>query len=102
MAAIYTESITIRNKSTDARETGLTLWLLPEGGTAPDDCIQLTENANMSGQYDFPTQVTNGNYVLYSGPSGAQVPVQHGSQQVEVRVIRDGIVKAEDTDFAYP
>ena len=102
MSAIYTESIVVRNKTTDERETGLNLWLLPEGGEVPGDLIGLTENAYMPGEYEFVPDVVNSNYTLYSGATQeTAVPVQHGGVTIEVRVIREGIVKARDTDFAY-
>jgi hypothetical protein len=101
MSTIYTEDIRIRNKSSDLLEAGLTLWLLPGGGSAPGDLIELTEDAGTSGQYNFPVGVTNGTYELYSGAAGSQVPVQNNGETIIVRIIRDGIIKAEDTDFAY-
>ena len=99
MGQIHTNSILIRNKSDDSRATGLHLWLLPDGGTAPDDLIELTENTNLPGEYLFPSAVTNGKYLLYSGESPSQTPVQIGGQTVEVFVFRDGIIQESDCAF---
>jgi len=101
MAAIYTDSINLKLTSDGSRATGLTLWLLPEGGTAPGDLIALTESAYNNGEYDFPVEVTNGTYTLYSGNAGSQVAVKKGGVTISVPVARSGIISAENTDFAY-
>lgn len=99
LAHIYCDSIPLRNATTDEREIGLDVWLLPEGGTAPGELIQLTPNAGLPWYYDFPAQVVNGLYDLYTGPAGSQVPVKHNGEQVQVRVMRGGNVDEGDTTF---
>jgi hypothetical protein len=93
---IYTDSIRLRGKSDDSKQTGLTVALLPEGGTAPGDLISLTQNAGTNWQYDFSGAVTNGRYTLYINGS----PAQNGGVDIELYVMRNE-VSAGDTDFAY-
>jgi len=96
-ALIYTNSIPLRDSSDDSKITSGRYWLLPEGGSAPGDLIELTQDATFNWYWNFPVEITNGNYTLYSGSPGSQIEVTGGN----VRVIRDGIVTAADTDFAY-
>jgi hypothetical protein len=98
-AQIYTDSLPLRDLSTGDPKTGETVWLLPEGGTPPGDLIQLTANPGIAWYYDFPGGIVNGMYDLYTGSPGSQVAVIHSGEQVKVRVIREGIVEAGDTDF---
>lgn len=93
---ICAEFLRLRNKTSGAFETGLTVQLLPDGGTAPGDLITLTENAGLGGQYDFGGSVTNGKYDVYVGGSAVML----NGEQVSIYVLRDGIVTATDTDFA--
>jgi hypothetical protein len=86
----------LRRKSDDLKLSGLTVALLPEGGSAPGDLISLTQNAGIIWQYDFSPSVTNGNYILYING----VPSKNNGVDLEVRIIRDGIIEAGDTDFA--
>jgi hypothetical protein len=99
---IFTDSLPLRDVSTDARITSGRYWLLPEGGTAPGELIEITQNAGKNWQWDFPGEVTNGLYTLYVGDPGSQVVVSHGGEDEVIRVIRQGIVTAEDTDFVKP
>lgn len=96
MGGINTNWVRLRGKSDDSKQSGLTVALLPDGGTAPGDLISLTQNAGIAWQYDFPAGVTNGTYTLYINGS----PAQNNGVDIEVRVIRDGIIEAIDTDFA--
>ena len=93
---IYTNSLTLRAMSDDSRASGYTVQLLPEGGTAPGELITLTQDTGKNWQYNFPAAVTNGVYDVYVGG----VAVKHNGIQEKIRVIRDGIVKSEDVDFA--
>ena len=66
ISAIYGDSFPLRNAATDARETGLEVWLLPEGGTAPDDLIECFANAGLPWYYDVPPETPDGVYDLYT------------------------------------
>ena len=81
---IHTDCIRLRNKSDLSPLPGVTVALLPEGGTAPGDLISLTQNAGLTHQYDFSSAVVDGAYLLYV----AGVPVVLNGQAVEVHVIR--------------
>lgn len=97
---INCEGIFARDESTGDPAIGQTLWLLPDGGSAPGDLIPLTENSYVSGRYMFPSQITNGLYDLYEGSAGSQTPVQHGGTTEQVRVMRDGMVEESDMSIA--
>ena len=92
--SLRTHYIRIRRKSDDAKLTGLTVQLLPVGGTYPGDAITLTQDSGTNWQYNFTSGVTNGWYYLYV--SGSQV--LSGGTPVQIRVIRD-LVSADDCDF---
>jgi len=94
--SIKTNFIRLRRKSDDVKLSGLSASLLPEGGSAPGDLISLVQNSGINWQYDFPGQVTNGTYILYVNG----VPVLNDGEPQEVRIIRNGIISAGDTDFA--
>lgn len=101
MVTKVTDYLRVRETATDEPEPGLTLWLLPSGASAPGGLIELTANAYLTHQYDFPIGVTNGLYTVYYGAAGSQVPVELGGVEWQVEVYRDGIVTAENTDFVY-
>jgi hypothetical protein len=88
--SIKVNYIRLRNKSDNAFSTGLEVWLLPDGGTAPGDLISLTENSNFGGQFDFNSSVVNGKYRVYQGSAGSQTPIMHGTDYEEIEVRRDG------------
>jgi len=94
---IHTDSIRLRSIEDDSRLSGLTVHLLPEGGTAPGDLIALTQDEGIEWQYNFPVQIENGLYDLYID----MLPAQVNFEQIQVRVMRGGIVQATDTDFIY-
>jgi len=89
------DSIALRLRSDDSRATGLTVALLPDGGSAPGDLIELTESATVSGEYDFPGGVTSGLYTLYVGG----VVAQKDSENIQIVVNRSGKVAPENTTF---
>lgn len=93
---IHTNFIRLRAKSDDSKQSGLTVGLVPVDGLYPGDYIALTQNSGTNWQYDFPSSVTNGTYKLWINYTEAM----NNGVQIEVRVIRDGIVEAGDTDFA--
>lgn len=95
-SSIHSEYIRLKNVADDARATGHTAQLLPEGGTAPGGLITLTANAALPHQYDFPPAVVNGKYTLYL--SGVVATLD--SVNIEIRVRRDGVVEPGDTSFA--
>ena len=90
------DSIALRLRSSDARATGLTVALLPDGGSAPGDLISLTESTNVDGEYDFPGGVTSGLYTLYIGG----VVAQKDSENIQIMVSRSGQIAPENTTFA--
>ncbi|MCA9400723.1 MAG: hypothetical protein KC713_03790 [Candidatus Omnitrophica bacterium] len=98
-ALIFTDSLPLRDVADDSRITSGRYWLLPEGGTAPGDLIEITQNAGKNWMWDFPVEVTNGIYSLYVGDPGSQVVVSHGGEDEVIRVIRQGIIGQADTDF---
>lgn len=93
MATIHIDFIRLIDSETMEPEPDLTVQLLPDGGSAPGDLISLTPDSLLAWQYNFPSQVTNGVYDLYIGGS-AYAP---GGTQVQIRVIRDGIIEDSDT-----
>ena len=74
-----------------SRATGLTLWLLPEGASAPGGLVQITESSDVPGRYLFGATITNGLYTIYSGSAGSQVKVTQDSEDEQIRVMRSGI-----------
>lgn len=87
---ICTEGLQIRNNTTDEREQGLRVWLLPDGGSAPGDLIEISENTYIPGWYEFVGSITNGVYTVYTGEAGAQVPIAHNGVNWEIQVYRNG------------
>jgi len=101
-ALIFMDSLPLRDVTDDTRITSGRYWLLPEGGTAPGDLIELNQNAGKNWFWDFPEGISNGLYTLYAGDPGSQVPVSHGGEEEAIRVIRQGIITQSDTDFIKP
>ena len=93
---VVNDFIRLRDKADDSKESGLTVQLLPDGGTAPGDLITITQNAGIDWQYDFPVGVTNGLYKLYIGG----VIAKNNGVDIEVYAIRGGVVSTAEADFA--
>jgi hypothetical protein len=96
------DSVILRTLADEERMTGYDVWLLPDGESAPGGLIQLTENGQHDGMYEFGGSITNGRYQLYIGTAGAQLPVQIDGEDVYISVVRSGTVQVENTDFGEP
>ena len=95
-SGIYTDFIRLRGKSDDSKQSGLTVALLPDGGSAPGGLILLSQDAGTTWQYNFDSQIVNGRYTLYING----VPAQNNGSNIEIYVMRNQVT-AGDTDFAY-
>lgn len=92
---VANDFIRLRNKTTDVKETGLTVALLPDGGSAPGDLISLTQDPGNNWQYNFSGSVVNGLYKLYIGG----VVAKNNGVDIEVYAIRGGVVTADEVSF---
>ena len=83
--SLHADYIRLRNKTTDAKESGHTIQLLPEGGSAPGDLISCPADSGINWQYNFGATVTNGIYTVYLNGS----PLMNDGQPVTIKVQRD-------------
>jgi len=83
--SLHADYIRLRNKTTDAKESGHTIQLLPEGGSAPGDLITCPSDGGISWQYNFPAEVTNGQYTVYLNGNS----LMNDGEEVVIKVQRD-------------
>ncbi len=89
METVHKDFIRLRGISDDAKKTGLTVHLLPEGASAPGGLIALSVNAGIAWQYDFPAAVKNGIHTLYINSTVVKV----NGVNVDIEVYRTGYSK---------
>jgi len=82
----YNDSIKLRGITDDSKQSGLTVALLPSGGTAPGDLISLTQDTGINWQYNFSSSIINDIYKLYINSTVAQI----NSNDIYVMVKRAG------------
>jgi len=84
MANFSTDFIRLRSITDDSKQTGLSVSLWQSG----IKIANLTQNAGIAWQYDFPVAIINGTYDLYIN----DLPAKINGVQIEVAVVRDGNV----------
>jgi len=92
---ITTDFLRLRRESDDQRLTGQDVEVLAEGDSYPDDAIDLTEDSDINGQYNFGSGVTDGKYLVYV--EGEKI--QMNSEDVYIQVIRSGVIDPIHTSF---